>query len=58
MKENIVEQIQNTNIKLLEDEVVQVINQDERNNILSDTIETKSGKNASIMQTDLKTISQ
>ena len=58
MKENIVEQIQNTNIKLLEDEVVQVINQDERNNILSDAIETKSGENASIMQADLKTISQ
>ena len=30
MKEDIVEQIQNTNTKLLEDEVVQVIDQDER----------------------------
>ena len=45
MKEDIVEQIQNTNTKLLEDEVVQVINEDERKNILSDAIETKSVKN-------------
>jgi len=58
MKEDIVEQIQNPNNKLLEDEVVQVINQDERKNILSDAIETKSVKNASIMQADLETISE
>ena len=58
MKEDIVEQIQNTNTKLLEDEVVQVINEDERKNILSDAIETKSVKNASIMQADLETISE
>ena len=58
MKEDIVEQIQNTNTKLIEDEVVQVINEDERKNILSDAIETKSVKNASIMQADLETISE
>jgi hypothetical protein len=58
MKEDIVEQIQNTNTKLLEDKVVQVINEDERKNILSDAIETKSVKNASIMQADLETISE
>ena len=45
MKEDIIEQIQNTNTKLIEDEVVQVINEDERKNILSDAIETKSVKN-------------
>jgi len=58
MKEDIIEQIQNTNTKLIEDEVVQVINEDERKNILSDAIETKSVKNASIMQADLETISE
>jgi hypothetical protein len=58
MKEDIVEQIQNTNTKLLEDEVVQVIDQDERKNILSDAIETKSDKNASIIEADLETISE
>ena len=58
MKEDIVEQIQNTNTKLIEDEVVQVINEDERKNILSDAIETKSFKNASIMQADLETPSE
>ena len=58
MKEDIVEQIQNTNTKLLEDEVIQVIDQDERKNILSDAIETKSDKNASIIEADLETISE
>ena len=38
--------------------MVQVIDQDERKNILSDAIETKSVKNASIMQGYLETISE
>ena len=58
MKEDIVEQIQNTNTELLEDEVIQVIDQDERKNILSDAIETKSDKIASIIEADLETISE